>query len=388
MEFSPVKILICFRAHVSSLKRLQIHQEIGATLIDNIPELDVDVVSVKPDQLTAILYRYSACKEVEYVERNWISKATSEPNGYSPNDSLFSLQWGHLKIQAPQSWSKIPSEVLNPNLTHNREFEPKTDSSVVIAVLDSGINKHHPDLSQKVVLNKNFSDSSTRDDLYGHGTHVAGIIGAITNNRIGVAGVTFNAVKLMNVKVLNDNGRGTISGTSKGIIFAANHGAKVINMSLASTEPNETLHRAVRYATKKGVVLISSAGNYGTSQKHYPAAFPEVISVAATDQNDQLACFSNYGGSWVDVAAPGVSIWSTLPTHSNPMGSRDTGPLSGTSQASSFVSGLAGLILAINPKSKISVRRIIESNTDPIPGQGILYKFGRINAFKAVKNVT
>ncbi|WP_223588363.1 S8 family serine peptidase [Neobacillus bataviensis] len=382
MEFSPDKLLICFRTHVSSLKRLEIHQEIGATLIDHITELNVDVVSVKPDQLTASLCRYSACNEVEYVERNWIAKATSKLNGNSPNDSLSPLQWGHLKIQAPQSWSRIPSEVLNPNLSHNRELKP-----VVVAVLDSGINKHHPDLSQKVVLNKNFSNSSSMDDLYGHGTHIAGIIDAITNNRIGVAAVAFNAVKLMNVKVLDDNGQGTISRTAKGIIFAANHGAKVINMSLASPEANETLHRAVRYATKKGVVLISSAGNYGTSQKHYPAAFPEVISVAATDEKDQLAGFSNYGGSWVDVAAPGVSIWSTLPTHSNPMGSRDTGPLSGTSQASSFVSGLAGLILAINPKSKVNVRRIIESNTDPIPGQGTLYKFGRINAFKAVKNV-
>ncbi|MDQ0199839.1 S8 family serine peptidase [Neobacillus ginsengisoli] len=388
MDSSPDKLLVCFHSHVSNQRRLQIHQHIGATLIDKIPELNVHVVSIKPDQMEVSLDRYSAWNEVEYAEPNRIAKATFNPDPNISNDPLFPLQWGQFKIQTPQAWSEISLKVLNSNLSHNREVPSKTKSSVVIAVLDSGIDINHPALSKKIVLNKNFSDSPTVDDLNGHGTHVAGIINAIaTNGNWGAVG-TFNTVELMNVKVLGDNGQGSFYDTAKGIIYATNNGAKVINMSLSTTKANETIHRAVQYASKKRVVLVASAGNYNTTRKHYPSAFREVISVAATDQNDQRAGFSNYGKSWVDVTAPGVSIWSTLPMHSNSTRRRNYGALSGTSQSSAFVSGLAGLILAITPNTKVNIRYIIESNTDPISGLGTLFRYGRINAFKAAKWVT
>jgi hypothetical protein len=237
------------------------------------------------------------------------------------------------------------------------------------------------------VANKNFTTSSTVDDLYGHGTHCAGIAAATTNNSIGVAGVGFNT-SLMNVKVLGDNGSGQYSWIANGITWAADNGAKVISLSLGGSSGSYTLQNAVNYAWNKGVVVVAAAGNNGNTASVYPAYYSNCIAVAATDQNDAKASFSTYG-SWVDVAAPGVSIYSTLPNHSNSIGTTNYGSLSGTSMSTPHVAGLAALVWATSyGTSNTSVRSRIESTADAISGTGTYWKYGRINANKAVAGVT
>jgi thermitase len=212
-------------------------------------------------------------------------------------------------------------------------------------------------------------------DENGHGTHCSGISAAITNNKIGIAGVA-PKVKILAVRVLNADGEGYLSDVVNGITYAADRGAKVISLSLGSPRGSQTLQKAIQYAKKKGSVIIAAAGNDGTSSPTYPAYYSNVISVAATDKNDQKAYFSNYG-QWVDLAAPGVDIISTwlnkkYETHS------------GTSMSTPLVAGIAGL-LASKGKSPKEIEQILKNTADPIPGTGQYWKNGRVNAAKAVE---
>jgi thermitase len=288
-----------------------------------------------------------------------------------PNDPGFTQQWGLSKVSAPNAWS----------------IARRNQRKVSIAILDTGIDQNHEDLSNKIVLNRNFTDSPTIDDLYGHGTHVAGIAGAITNNDRGVAGMSYNAAILMNIKVLGDEGFGLVSWVAQGIVYAANRGAKVINMSLGSSSHSKLLRRAVLYAWReKRAVIVAAAGNDSTNSRDFPAAYNPVVSVAATNKNDRKARFSNYGAKWVDVAAPGVKILSTAPNHANVIGCLNYCSLSGTSMSTPFVSGLAALIYATNRKlSNRQVVRIIERGAVSVPGTGRLYEHGRIDAYKSLK---
>jgi thermitase len=269
------------------------------------------------------------------------------------------------KIQAAEAWSVTTGS-----------------SDVKIAILDTGIDQNHEDLAAKIVANKNFTSSRSVDDKYGHGTHVAGIAAAITNNRKGVSGVGFNT-SLMNVKVLGDNGSGYYSWIANGITWAANNGAKVINMSLGGSSSSTTLKSAVDYAWGKGCVIVAAAGNDNTSAPLYPAYYDNCIAVAATDQNDAKASFSNYG-SWVDIAAPGVGIFSTLPNHNNRIGITNYGSLSGTSMATPHVAGVAALVFAAKSGwTNADVRAKIQTSVDPTTG--FTTSIGRVNAFKAVQ---
>ena len=180
----------------------------------------------------------------------------------------------------------------------------------------------------------------------------------------------------MSVKALDDGGSGYYSWIANGIIFAADNGAEVINLSLGGTSSSSTLLSAINYAWNKGVVVAAAAGNDGRSRKLYPAYYSNSIAVAATDSNDKKASFSNYG-NWVDEAAPGVNIFSAY--------KNDYANLSGTSMATPFVSGLAALLFGQNPGwSNAQVRNRIESTADRIPGTGTYWVHGRINACEAV----
>ena len=214
-------------------------------------------------------------------------------------------QWGPQKIQAPAAW----------NRTHG-------SSSKVIAILDTGLNDQgadaHPEFAGKVLAHQDFSDSSVgTDDVFGHGTHVAGIAAALTNNNLGIAGMGFNSSLIVG-KVLGDDGKGSVSQLSDGIYWAADHGATVINMSLAGDQDCSTswwedlfdtgrneLRDAIGYAWGKNIVLVAAAGNNGNSNQLWPAACPNVLSVANTTQTDARNSTSNFG-TWVDVAAPGL----------------------------------------------------------------------------------
>ncbi|QHK21833.1 S8 family serine peptidase [Pseudarthrobacter psychrotolerans] len=267
-------------------------------------------------------------------------------------------------------------------------------TNVRVAVLDSGVASDNPDINPKVVDRANFSSSATRgkdpvaEDYYGHGTHVAGIVAAAADNTIGVAGVCPGCTILAG-KVLSDNGMGSSSGLANGINWAVSKNAKVINMSLA-VGASATLETAVNNAWNAGVVLVAAAGNGGNQDKFYPGAYPNVIAVGATDNNDAKASFSTYGASWVDVAAPGVNVYSTFPNHRFAIASQynrsqgyDVG--SGTSMASPIVAAVAALAWSSHTgATNASVRANVETTAEKITGQDSYWAYGRVNACKAV----
>lgn len=367
MLMSKNRLIVRFHSGLTNSQKVKIHEQMGCTLVSSIKKLNVDVVTV-PENSNC---DYLSCQHVHYVEPDYIAVAVGK-KPFIPNDPLFSVQWGLLKVKSPQAWAKA------------RVSPPK----VPIAILDTGIDQNHEDLSAKITVNQNFTDSPTVDDNVGHGTHVAGICAAITNNNLGVSGMSFSASNLMNIKVLGDDGFGLFSWIAAGIIFAADQGAKVINMSLSGPGPSRILREAVQYARAKKALCIAAAGNSNSRKREYPAATAGVLSVAATKENDRKASFSNYGSDWVDVAAPGVRIISTCPNHPNTIGCLNYGYLNGTSMAAPFVSGLAALLWSTKPNLTVrKVKKVIKKSSDVVPGYGDLYQFGRINAKRSIKKI-
>jgi thermitase len=271
-----------------------------------------------------------------------------------------------------------------------------TGSSIKVAVLDSGVDGDHEDISSKVVARANFSGSLTKsgeviaEDHYGHGTHVAGIVAASSGNARGVAGVC-SGCNILAGKVLSDTGIGSTSALANGINWAVNNGAKVINMSLA-VRASRTLETAVNNAWNKRVVLVAAAGNGGNQTKIYPAAYTNVIAVGATDNKDAKASFSTYGSSWVDIAAPGVAVFSTFPNHDFALREPNQRSLNydignGTSMSSPIVAAVAALVWSLDPNALPDVvRGKVESSGDKKAEQATFWKYGRVNACKAVSD--
>ncbi|MDD5530203.1 MAG: S8 family serine peptidase [bacterium] len=318
---------------------------------------------------------YSNMPGVVYAEPDYIAHSCA-----TPNDTYFGEQWGLTKIQAEAAWDTTTG-----------------DSSVVIGILDTGIDTAHPDIVNNLWVNKdeipnnsidddgnsfiddvygwNFvSNNNNPNDDAGHGTHCAGIAGAVTNNSAGVAGVSWKS-KVMAVKVLNNNGTGLYSNIALGIVYAAANNAKVINMSLGGYASSVLLENALinAYATS---VPVAAAGNDNKEQLFYPACLSTVIAVAATDSLDIKWDGSNYG-SWVDLSAPGVGIYNTR--------LNDYARFTGTSQAAPFVSGVAALIAAHKPGfSTGAIMNMIVNNTESIDTLNPTYAGkignGRLNA--------
>jgi len=244
----------------------------------------------------------------------------------------------------------------------------KGDPEILIAVLDSGIDRNHEDLEGRVVAEVNFTTSTSSDDIYGHGTHIAGIIAANNNNGIGIVGMAPECL-LLNIKTANDSGGCRASVVARGIIWAVNSGASVINISSELKEYSSELEKAVNYAWSRGAIMIAAAGNNGSQLPVYPAYFENCLAVAATTPEDTLAPLSNHG-EWVDVVAPGFNIYSTLPGNSY-------GYKTGTSFATAYVSGLAALffniVTDINENGRLNdeVWVAIESNCHQIGVDGV-----------------
>jgi len=270
---------------------------------------------------------------------------------YSPDGTYQAERWGLIKIEAPQAWQIT-----------------RGDQSIIVAVLDTGITKDNPVLADRVVAEINFTHSPTSDDLYGHGTHMAGTIAAIAPE-----------CRLMNVKVADDAGRCEPSMVARGIIWAVDHGAKVINISL-SMKASPELEDAINYAWRQGAILIVAAGNKGGSEPSYPAYYVNCLAVAGTNENNSLALLSSYG-DWVDVAAPGFNIYSELPQNRY-------GYKTGTSAAGAHVSGIAALVFSVAEDSNGNgvvnddVRWVIENSCTSIAEDGVGQ--GLVNAFQAV----
>lgn len=311
-----------------------------------------------------------------------------------PNDTYFSTdQWAlnntgqyggvpGADIDAPEAWGYTTGS-----------------NTVIVAIVDTGIDTSHPEFSGRLLPGKRFydggsSDSNVYDDV-GHGTHVAGIAAAAGNNGIGIAGMAWG-VKILPVKVLGSSGFGYTSDVVAGVNWAASNGAKVINLSLGGPNYSSTLQTAINNAYSQGILVMAAAGNCGDqyysdngcsyqNQPSYPAAGSHVLAVAATDESDQRAEFSNIG-NYVDVAAPGVDIASTYPTASG----HSYVLLDGTSMAAPFVTGLAALLYSRHPSyTPDQVAQAILQNADSVggySGHNSSFGCGRINAALALAN--
>jgi thermitase len=356
------EIIVKYKDTTSDQDKQKLHAQNKTYRKHRIDKLHMEVVAVPAGTRDEKLKAFRNSKLVKYAEPNFKAQAF----GIS-NDTALPQQWGLFKIDAA-------------NLATTSAWDITAgDASVKVAILDSGIDATHDDLAGKVVGSANFTTSPTLNDNVGHGTHVAGIAAAATNNAIGVAGTGYNT-DLLNGKVLDDTGSGYYSWIANGIVWAADNGAKVISMSLGGSASSQALQDAVNYAWGKGVVIVAAAGNSNSNVPMYPGAYTNVVAVAATDTNDIRASFSNYG-NWVDVAAPGVSIYSTYKGNSY-------ATLSGTSMATPFAAGTAALIWAKGICStNTCVRSQLEQTADKIQGTGSYWTWGRINAYNAVNEI-
>ena len=296
---------------------------------------------------------------VENAAPGYIAELHDETSAGLPVLSHETLRWDLLKIEAPDAWS-----IGNGG------------KDVLVAVLDTGIDDTHPALAGKVVDRVNFTNSPAAD-IQGHGTFVAGIIAAAAENTTS-SGLAYNA-RLLDVKVVEDDGSTDAKKLARGIIWAADHNANVINISIVINQKYPSLESAVNYAWKKGCVLVAAAGNNASNTPVYPAAYANVIAVAASDKNDDLASWSN-NGDWVDVDAPGAAICSTLP--GNKYGYKN-----GTSFSTALVSGEAALLftqpIGINKDmlTNDEVGNTIINNCDVT--QGLANPRQRINVYNA-----
>ena len=274
-----------------------------------------------------------------YGKGSWDAKARALGDTYD------SFLWGASAIKATSVWPQT------------------TGSSVIVAVLDTGVATHD-DLSPQVLPGYDFIDNDTTPtDLNGHGTHVAGTIAATSGNNLGVAGVAPSA-KILPVRVLDASGSGSLTGVANGIIYAADNGAKIINLSLGGTSTTASLEAAVAYAVSKDVLVVAAAGNEGVnSLPSYPAAYPQVLAVASVDKSLAISSFSSRG-SYVDVAAPGGSITSTYLNNSY-------ATLSGTSMASPHAAAAAALLRSAFPNaSAASIKAALENSANDIAPAG------------------
>ncbi len=333
------------------------------------PVVKVTTATTKAKAASAVKAGQTA-KDAVGVELDAVVTATDVTTG---TDTYRSQQWDFTKIRVADAWKK------------------STGASVTVAVLDTGVDAKHPDLAGNLLAGYDAiaNTAGVTTDGNGHGTHVAGTIAAVTGNGVGVSAIAPNA-KIMPVRVLGANGSGYMSDTAEGIIWAADNGASVINMSLGSTSKVTAVTNAIAYARSKGVVVVAAAGNERASGSptSYPGADAGVIGVAATDSADKVASYSN-AGSYVDVAAPGSSILSTYPTA---LGSK-TGyaTMNGTSMASPHVAAVAALLKAYQPSlTPDQVETTLESSAVDLgtAGRDNDYGYGRIDALAALNAVT
>ncbi len=372
-DYVPGEVLVKFKPTVGRLGAQNLLAARGLQAVASIQSIGVIKVAVEPGRELETIDSLRRDPNVLYAEPNYLAFAFDT----APNDPSYGSQWGLPKISAPAAWDISTGS-----------------SDVVIAVVDTGIDLDHPDLSCSGKLTAGwdfYNNDATPDDDNGHGSHVAGIAAACTNNSTGVAGVAWGA-RLMSVKVLNSGGSGTYEGVAAGITYAVDQGADVINLSLGGFDDSATLLNAVQYADSNGVLVVAAAGNcaqdgyqcsYLWNPIMYPAAYSTALAVAATDSTDSWATFSEYH-PYVDVAAPGVSIYSTVAG-----GGYDY--KSGTSMATPHVAGLAALVWSVKPDlTHDQVRDVIQSTADDLgdPGKDDYFGYGRINAWRALASIS
>ncbi|MDP9454906.1 MAG: S8 family peptidase [Actinomycetota bacterium] len=368
--FAAARLIVAYEPGTPQATEEKVVEAVAGEVKDEIEGIDAKVVTlpnvaddrpgeVRKDALERAKSKLEDEPGVASVSYDYLRKPS-----WTPNDALFSRQYGLRISTFPSAWD-VP--------------RARGNTGVRIAVVDTGISAVHPDLDGKILAQRDFvgNDRVAQEEPSGHGTHVAGVAVAETGNGRGIAGGCPNC-KLLAAKVLTDGG-GYDSDIAEGIVWSADTGADVINLSLGGPGSSSVLKRAVDYAYNKGAVLVASAGNNGNNVPDYPAAYANVIAVAATDNKDRRAYFSNYG-AYVDVAAPGVGILSTVPG-----GYRS---YDGTSFSSPHVAALAGLLEGqgkYTSNSAIRTRILSTAKDLGAAGRDPYYGTGRIDAAKAVR---
>ncbi|MEW6457307.1 MAG: S8 family peptidase [Acidobacteriota bacterium] len=382
--WSENRVIVKFKKDISDLNVKATFLSYQLREIRRIPNTDSFICEVKEgytieEVISALKYNIY----IEYAEPDGIAYALTEPNDpyFDPYQYALYNYGQDWQIGEGKSGADIKAY-----LAWDKE---KGKDTVTIAIVDTGVDKNHPDLKNKIVPGYKYVEPESTDpqDDHWHGTHVAGIAAASTNNGIGIAGVAWDS-KIMPIKVLDKEGSGRYSWIALGIRFAADRGAKVINLSLGGSLPSPTLEEAVNYAVSKGSVVIAASGNE-SAPTLYPAAYKNCIAVAATDDWDVRTSWSNYGPE-VDVAAPGYYILSAIPLFLVSGSEPPYAFASGTSMSAPHVSGLAALILSKNPKLKPSdIMNIIRYSADDINsinfrGVDQYLGYGRINSKTAI----
>ncbi|AFZ07458.1 Subtilisin [Oscillatoria nigro-viridis PCC 7112] len=423
VEYKPGELLVKLRPNVNDAAIQSVFQVNGAIAIEDLvpPSLQINSAS-EPDELEqwrvvklasnadllATQTSLAQDPRVETVELNYLLSINSVPN-----DPQFTQLWGlnntgqtggtpDADIDAPEAWDL-----------------QRGSKNVVVAVIDTGVDYNHQDLAANMWTNSgeiagngiDDDDNGIDDDVRGydfinkdndpmddegHGSHVAGTIGAAGNNNIGVVGVSPN-VSIMPLKFIGFNGRGSTSDAVRAVDYATKNGAKVINASFGNPFPSQAMFNAIGDANKKGVLFIAAAGNDSSnndSSPSYPSNYdlPNVISVAATNYVDQLSWFSNYGKNTVDLAAPGGTLAVFPPDERDIRSTRPNNQYgwdAGTSMAAPHVAGAAALLLAQNPSLTVTeLKNILMTTTDPLPSlQGTTVSGGRLNLRKALNQI-
>ena len=359
--------LLQFAPNTSEMERAQVLAEMNAVLVEWMAPIHVAKVQVQPvSDADGRVFAAAANPAVQFVERD----DAIVSGAYLPNDPDFadeSKTYAQEVIHLPAAW----------------DINTGSDD-VIIAILDTGMSLSHTELATRFVPGYDLinGDDDPSDD-HGHGTHVAGIIAAQMDNNVGIAGVCPNC-RIMPVKVLDKQNLGSWSTVAEGIIYAVDHGAQIINVSLGGVKPSPTVAEAVAYAASNDVLIVAAAGNAQSTDPFYPAAYDHVLAVSATDKLDELWPLSN-SGDYIDVAAPGHMIYSTMPLEL----SYEVGYayMTGTSMAAPHVAGLAGLLLSQDPnRSAADLEEIITTTADDLGDAGwdATFGYGRINAYAAL----
>ncbi len=395
LEFVPNQVIVKFKDNVSTTDINTLQSNLDAEVLGTIPTLGMQLWEMPETEIANVMATYSADPNIEYIVPNYKRELAQT----FPDDSSFDQLWGlhntgqtggtnDADIDTPEAW----------------DITTGSSNNVVVGVIDTGIDYTHPDLAANIWTNPgeipdngedddgngyvddvhgyDFSDlDSDPMDVDGHGSHVAGTIGAVGDNNEGVVGVNWSP-QLMAIKIFPNAFDFNII---QAIEYTANMGVPITNNSWGGGPPSQALEDAIAYAGEAGQLFVAAAGNYSNDNDgfaFYPASYDleNILSVAATDHNDELADFSNYGATTVDLGAPGVDVYSTVPYGDG----YDT--YSGTSMASPHVVGAASLLLSENPDlDPVQLKNQLMVSADPIPAlDGLTVSGGRLNAYQAL----